>query len=125
MPFWRWWAWVGTWRSCTGPAGPGGLLGTLKRPLWASDHRLLNRAEHIARSPHTRWRTTTPAATEQWAVDWSEDDTDSVDSTTAELLRYYRDRTAQEEGRAERDRPADPLANWSGWWWSTPPRTVR
>ncbi|MDI9977495.1 hypothetical protein [Rhodococcus sp. IEGM 1307] len=77
-------------------------------------------AEHIARSPHAQWWTT-PAATDQWSVGWSEDDTDPVDSTTTELLRDYRDRTAAEEVRAERDRPADPSANWSGWWWSTPP----
>ncbi len=55
------------------------------------------------------------------SVGWSEDGTDPVDSTTAELLHDYRDRTAAEEVRAERDRPADPSANWSGWWWSTPP----
>jgi hypothetical protein len=81
---------------------------------------LLRVAEHIARSTHALWWTT-PAATDQWSVSWSEDGTDSVDSTTAELLRDYRDRTAAQEVRAERDRPADPSANWSGWWWSTPP----
>ncbi|WP_257015895.1 hypothetical protein [Rhodococcus sp. ACS1] len=77
-------------------------------------------AEHIARSPHAQWWTT-PDATDQWLVGWSEDGTDSVGSTTAELLRDYGDRTAAEEVRAGRDRPADPSANWSGWWWSTPP----
>ncbi|MFE7417910.1 hypothetical protein [Rhodococcus sp. NPDC057529] len=83
-------------------------------------------AEHIARSAHAQWWTT-PVAAEQWSVGWSEsagwsdDGTDSAGSTTAEMLRDYRDRTAAEEVRAERDRPADPSANWSGWWWSTPP----
>ncbi|QBJ98826.1 hypothetical protein ERC79_19120 [Rhodococcus sp. ABRD24] len=78
-------------------------------------------ADHIARSPHARWWMTTSAATDQWSVGFSEDGADSADSTAAELLRDYRDRTVEEEVRAERDRPADPSASWSGWWWSTPP----
>ncbi|MFC7446504.1 hypothetical protein [Rhodococcus daqingensis] len=78
-------------------------------------------AEHIARSPHAQWWITALAATDQWLVGWSEDGTDPVDLTAAELLRDYRDRTVEEEVRAEHDRPADPSANWSGWWWSTPP----
>ncbi|CRK50964.1 conserved hypothetical protein [Rhodococcus sp. RD6.2] len=78
-------------------------------------------AEHIAESPHARWWVTSLAATDQWEVSWSASGTDVADARAADALRDYADRTEEEEARAERERPADPTVNWSGWWWSTPP----
>ncbi len=91
--------------------------------VWGELRRV---AEHVARSPHAQWWTTAVVATDQWLVGWVDEHTEPLDATAiepaaAELLRDYRVRTAEEEKRAERDRPADPSANWSGWWWSTPP----
>ena len=40
------------------------------------------------------------------------------------ILSRWRDRTIEEEARAQRERPADPGAAWSGTWWSTPPRDL-
>lgn len=83
-------------------------------------------AEHVARSPHAQWWRTALVATDQWSVGWVDESTQSpgasaAEPTAAELMRDYRIRTADDEKRAERDRPADPSANWTGWWWSTPP----
>ncbi|MCA1005619.1 hypothetical protein LCL87_07815 [Rhodococcus hoagii] len=88
-------------------------------------------AEHIARSPHAWWWTTGLAAADQWLVGWVDESAESsvpaaaeqsaTEQSAAELLRAWRDETVEEELRSERDRPADPSANWSGWWWSTPP----
>src|SRR5690606_26056022 len=36
-------------------------------------------------------------------------------------LSEWRRAVADEEARARRDRPADPRANYSAFWWSTPP----
>ncbi|MEV0360356.1 hypothetical protein AB0H71_30300 [Nocardia sp. NPDC050697] len=82
-------------------------------------------AEHIARSPHTDWWTTGPAATAQctvwsWGVDGPGHPVPAA-STLAEQLRSWRKRTVAEEERAARERPADPTANFSAVWWSTPP----
>ncbi len=60
------------------------------------------------------------APTDQLEV-WSASGTDVEDAPAADALRDYGARTADEEARAEHERPADPAANWSGWWWSTPP----
>ncbi|GEL98155.1 hypothetical protein [Cellulomonas terrae] len=46
------------------------------------------------------------------------------DETASVILSRWRDRTLEEEARAQRERPADPGAAWSGTWWSTPPREL-
>lgn len=40
----------------------------------------------------------------------------------AELAEWRR-ATVQDEKRAAKERPADPAANWGGWWWSAPALT--
>jgi hypothetical protein len=42
----------------------------------------------------------------------------------AVILSRWRDRTIEEEARAQRERPADPRAAWGGTWWSAPPRDL-
>ncbi len=82
-------------------------------------------AEHIAPSPHSHWWSTTPAATDQWAVwTWGDDRPDDPSipkPSQAERLHIWRDDTLEREKRAARERPADPTAMWSDEWWSTPP----
>ncbi|GGC68718.1 hypothetical protein GCM10011410_21880 [Hoyosella rhizosphaerae] len=78
-------------------------------------------AEHIARSPHSDWWTTALVATDQWSV-WSWDDgrpdyLAGPESTEAERLRKWRERTRENEARAARD----PIYSCSDGWWSTPP----
>lgn len=77
-------------------------------------------AEHIARSPHSRWWTTALAETDQWVIVSRDDDSpDTFESTAAELLSDWHERTLAAVARAA-DRPTDPKANWSGYWWSNP-----
>lgn len=79
-------------------------------------------AEHITRSPHAQWWTTALAEADQWAIlSWGDDTIDLPDSTAAEQLSAWHESTLESEARAERDRPTDPTASWSGHWWSNPP----
>lgn len=90
-------------------------------------------AEHIARSPHVQWWATTLVDTEQWSVGWN--DPHAVDAgkqtrsipAVAQQLCTWREETVESEARAQRTRPLDPAANFSGWWWSNPsvPSTAR
>lgn len=78
-------------------------------------------AEHIARSPHAQWWTTVLAEADQWAIlSWGDDTIDLPDSTAAEQLSAWHESNLAAEARAERDRPTDPMASWSGHWWSYP-----
>ena len=77
-------------------------------------------AEHIARSPHAQWWTTALAETDQWSiVSWGDDSPDTFEPAAAELLSDWHESTLAAEVRAA-DRPTDPTANWSGYWWSSP-----
>lgn len=77
-------------------------------------------AEHIARSPRTHWWTTALAETDQWVIVSRDDDSpETFESTAAELLSDWHEHTLAAEARAA-DRPTDPKANWSGYWWSNP-----
>lgn len=57
----------------------------------------------------------------QWAIDWRDaaDPAPFVSDPAAELVRWH-DATRTEEITSARERPSDPLANWSGTWWSAP-----
>ncbi|WEG09682.1 hypothetical protein PU630_03700 [Microbacterium horticulturae] len=58
---------------------------------------------------------------EQWAIEWREPgDPVSLSTDPAVALAQWRANTLAEEASAERDRPRDPTANWSGTWWTTP-----
>nr|WP_068165811.1 hypothetical protein [Rhodococcus phenolicus] len=77
-------------------------------------------AEHIARSSYAQWWATGIARDDQWLVGWDSDGDGTVPAPVAERLRDWRTRVVEFEARAERDRPTDPTANWSGEWWSPP-----
>lgn len=80
-------------------------------------------AEHIAGSEHAQWWSTSLAASDQWSIMSRGDDSPGTGEVPAaqRLLSEWRTSTLESEARAERDRPVDPEANWSGYWWSNPP----
>ncbi|WP_238439507.1 hypothetical protein [Microbacterium sp. JZ31] len=57
----------------------------------------------------------------QWTIDWRDaaDPAPFVSDPAVELVRWH-DATRTEEITSARERPSDPLANWSGTWWSAP-----
>jgi hypothetical protein len=79
----------------------------------------------IADSPHAAWWSTPLERAAQWMVHFA--GTPGADATTtsgAETLERWRAAQVCEEIVAERERPADPRAAWSGTWWSKPPSTL-
>ncbi len=87
-------------------------------------------ASAIARSPHSPWWAT-PAAPEQWAVSFDGLPVPRAQDSgrVTEIVERWRTASLAEEAAAERNRPTDPTAPWSGTWWSRPPggllRTTR
>lgn len=80
-------------------------------------------AEHIAGSECARWWSTSLASSDQWSILSRGEESPDTDEVPAaqQLLSEWRTSTLESEARAERDRPVDPAANWSGYWWSNPP----
>lgn len=79
----------------------------------------------IADSPRATWWSTPLERAAQWTVHFA--GTPAGDATTtrvAETLGRWRAAQAEEEAVAERDRPPDPRAAWSGTWWSKPPSSL-
>lgn len=58
---------------------------------------------------------------EQWAIEWH-DPGDPVPLTADPriVLATWRENTIADELNAQRERPRDPAANWTGSWWSLP-----
>lgn len=68
---------------------------------------------------------TASQGTAQWAVEWHPiHGTGALASAPADVLAEWARDSREEEARAERERPADPRANWSGTWWSVPQRLL-
>ncbi len=62
-----------------------------------------------------------PRAATQWAVDWNPAAQAAPLFTAPDnALRTWTSEVNDEERRSQRERPADPRANWSGTWWSVP-----
>lgn len=84
----------------------------------------------LADSPHSAWWATPLVRDTQWAVDFAGIPAgEGIARTASETLERWRGAQVDEELAAQRDRPADPRAAWSGTWWSKPPagltRTTR
>ncbi len=82
-------------------------------------------ADHIAQSPHVDWWPTEVARDDQWSVGWADSAESSVQQPPeqeplTDCLVAWRDRVVDQEAKAERERPQDPKANFSGEWWSFP-----
>ncbi|WP_246142429.1 hypothetical protein [Lacisediminihabitans profunda] len=73
----------------------------------------------LADSPHSAWWSTPLALGTQWVVDFA--GIPVAEAVTTETLQRWRAAQVEEEVAAERDRPVDPRAAWSGSWWSRPP----
>lgn len=83
-------------------------------------------AASIASSDAAAWWPLPLDRTAQWSVVFDDEGspTPSVSGTAAEHLARWRLDSEQSEIRARRERPSDPRANFSGAWWSTPPREL-
>lgn len=81
-------------------------------------------AQHIASSPEAAWWLTPVDLTGQWAIVWDGAAATAISADPLAVLREHRDRTIKAERVAAAERPADPRANFSGEWWSTPPRSM-
>ncbi|SNS32319.1 hypothetical protein SAMN06893096_103216 [Geodermatophilus pulveris] len=86
-------------------------------------------AAAVARAPASQWWAEPMAADDQHAVAFRDDDEATPGAPlltgAGPALREWREQAAAEEDRARRERPADPRADWSGEWWSTPALTGR
>ncbi|MGG5754165.1 hypothetical protein ACQ3I4_16385 [Zafaria sp. Z1313] len=86
---------------------------------------LLSVAQHVITSPSTQWWSQ-GRQVEQWSIDWrSADDPAPLPREPSQALAEWARGTRAEEIRAEKERPRDPHANWSGTWWSFPPGTMQ
>ena len=81
-------------------------------------------ATHIAASPHVVWWSSPVDMRGQCQVDWDDDPPRPVPSDPAAVLIRDRASTIAAERSALQDRPTDPVAPYSGEWWSNPPRKV-
>jgi hypothetical protein len=88
-------------------------------------------AAAILDSPHASWWAMPAAGVEQWTVAFSGLPLPRAASAgrVEDIVDRWRADQVAEEVTAERERPSDPAANWSGTWWSRPPgdlvRTTR
>lgn len=90
-------------------------------------------AEALTRAPGTAWWTDSVDSDCQLVPDYyvpGEPPVAPELSGTAAKLYDWRKSTIEDDHRAQRERPADPAANYGGYWWSAPsdaglPRTTR
>ena len=81
-------------------------------------------ATAVASSDLAAWWATPIERTAQASVAFDDPQSTPSDEAADVVLSRWRDRAREEEARAQRDRPADPRANVSGTWWSTPPHEL-
>ncbi|WP_406692302.1 hypothetical protein REH65_10645 [Saccharopolyspora sp. ID03-671] len=84
--------------------------------------RLLPVARAIASAPDARWWSSGIDLDAQVHVEM-ERTAPPTDRPGAEIVGRWRDETVEDERRS-RQRPSDPSANFSGHWWSAPPREL-
>jgi hypothetical protein len=82
-------------------------------------------AEHVMTASSMQWWSQ-GRQVEQWAVDWRPaDDPAPLTRDPTRVLAVWALDTRAEEVRAEKERPRDAHANWSGTWWSFPHGTLQ
>lgn len=82
-------------------------------------------AQHVMTASSTQWWSD-GRQVEQWAIDWRPaDDPAPLTRDPARILAAWARDARAEEVRAEKERPRDPRANWSGTWWSFPYGTLQ
>lgn len=89
-----------------------------KPPVYEALKRI---ADHISRSAHTDWWCTALDPCDQWAIEWFDPATYDIPDWVPQTYAAWKEHTVASNRRAQRQRPADPAANYSGEWWSIPP----
>jgi hypothetical protein len=86
---------------------------------------LLPLAGQVLNAPGTQWWEA-DRGVEQWAIDWrpAADPAPLPANLRQEVTNWGRHERA-EEAKAAQDRPSDPHAPVSGWWWSVPQGLLR
>ena len=74
----------------------------------------------VVRAPASRWWAERLDAADQHVVGWPFDGVIASPDAVPHGLDRWRADTVDAEAEAQRDRPADVRANWTGHWWSTP-----
>ncbi|MFS0704990.1 hypothetical protein AB6N23_10750 [Cellulomonas sp. 179-A 9B4 NHS] len=82
-------------------------------------------AVHVAACPAVTWWDTPVDVEDQWTVTFDGAAAPAVEGTATQRLDRWRVDEDAAEARAGRERPADPRAPWSGWWWSIPVAGLR
>lgn len=87
---------------------------------------LLRVAEHLVGAAAAQWWGDPAMLSPQFATVWDAETGDAPPSSreARRLLSAWAVEQRALEERAKRDRPVDPSENWSGEWWSTPPRDL-
>ncbi|WP_235830858.1 hypothetical protein [Arthrobacter cheniae] len=82
-------------------------------------------AQQVMMASSTQWWSRSRQI-EQWTIDWrpAKDPAPLPRQPSQALGAWARD-TRAEEVRAEKERPRNPHANWSGTWWSFPQGTLQ
>lgn len=77
-------------------------------------------AEHLAASAETYWWRTPVEQQSQSAVQWDDAPPKVIATEPLAVVRVAREKDILDEQVAARERPADPAAPCSGYWWSRP-----
>ena len=85
---------------------------------------LVRIASAVASSDLVGWWETPIERAAQASVAFDDPQSTPSDQAADVVLSLWRERTLEEEARAQRERAADPRANISGTWWSTPPHEL-
>lgn len=85
---------------------------------------LLGVARTLAASPLTGWWTRRVDLTDQWMVEFEDEAPKRPPPPSEEILARWRSAVDLDEERAPRERPSDSSRNFSGPWWSIPPRAL-
>lgn len=79
-------------------------------------------AASLMASPATDWWDASVDPAGQWSVAFAGTDSErGTDRPAHAVLGQWQQAQADEEARAQRERPTDPRAAWGGTWWSKPP----
>ena len=87
-------------------------------------HALQHVARHVAASPHLAWWRAPVDRSTQHCVLWEGTPPWDIPEDIHATIRAARDRELAQEQLARTHRDPDPAANWSGEWWSQPPKAI-
>ncbi|MCO5224428.1 MAG: hypothetical protein M9953_03725 [Thermomicrobiales bacterium] len=82
-------------------------------------------ADHISQSPHIGWWDNALDPDDQWAIEWFDPATYDLINRMPQTFSAWKEHVVALNLRAQRERPDDPAARWSGEWWSIPPSFLK